>query len=75
MVGRGVSCQAVNYLGFEVTYNTYYDSLVKPGQVFTLKHNGIRKDNWAMCPEGKEPRIFGEALTTTTPSVFFWLLV
>lgn len=60
MVGRGVSRQAVNYLGFEVMYNTYYDSLVKPSQVFMLKHNGIRKQNSAMCPRGKEPRIFGE---------------
>ena len=36
------------------------DQFVKPSQMLTLKHNGIRKDNHAMCPKGKEPRVFGE---------------
>lgn len=60
MVGEGVSCQVIKYLGFEVTYITYFNSLVKLSHMFTLKHNGIMKDRCAMCPKGKEPRIFGE---------------
>lgn len=42
MVGAGVSCPTIKYLGFEVTNTTSaQNSLIKSSQMVTLKHNEV----------------------------------